>query len=44
MSSLPTAIALLEMTGTAQTVVDLRDGEGSKEGVVYPAKGEACKW
>lgn len=38
-SPLPTAAALLEMTGAAQTVVDLRDNEGSK-GVVCPAKGE----
>lgn len=39
-SPLPTAAALLEMIGAAQTVVGLRDGESSKERVVCPAKGE----
>lgn len=39
-SPLPTAAALLEMTGAAQTVVGLRDGEGPEEGVVCSANGE----
>lgn len=43
MSLLSTAAALLEMTGIAQTAIDVRDGEISEEGVVCPAKGEPLR-
>lgn len=40
MNPLPSVTVLLEMTGAAQTAVDLRDYEGPEEGVVCPAQGK----